>query len=185
MIQKDLPAAVRTVTGKGPMRRLRMDKKTPGVVYSKGNTTVSLQFDTALLFKQLLAIRGRNAVVNLQVQGDDKETRHVLVKEIQKDPVDGGVVHIDFQEILLDKERTFTVPINYTGTAKGVDLGGELQVMRSELTLKGQPLDIPDSIDVDVTKLVQGGPGINLNELVLPQGATMLDKGDVLGVIVR
>jgi large subunit ribosomal protein L25 len=185
MIQKDLAATVRTVYGKGEMRRLRTANLTPGVVYGAGGVSTALQFDSGDIYKQLLEIHGRNAVVNLHVEGDAKATRHVLVRELQKEPVNDSLVHVDFQEIDLDKPRTFKVPINYTGTAKGGEFGGDMQIMRTELTLTGRPLDVPDTIDVDVTPLVQDGPGITLGEMPLPEGVTMLDQADRIGVIVR
>ncbi|MCI5131582.1 MAG: 50S ribosomal protein L25, partial [Candidatus Electrothrix sp. EH2] len=100
MIQVDIPAAVRTVFGKGGSRRLRMDKKTPAVLYSKGEDALALQFDETILYKDLLFIHGRNAVVTLNIEGDDSaDKRHVLIREIQKDPVQEKVLHVDFQEI--------------------------------------------------------------------------------------
>ena len=86
MIQVDIPGFVRTAFGKGECRRLRMDSKTPAVVYSKGADAVALQFDEATLYKDLLFIHGRNAVVTLDIEGDEKGKRHALVQEIQKDP---------------------------------------------------------------------------------------------------
>ena len=70
MIQVDIPASVRTVFGKGGSRRLRMDKKTPAVLYGKGENALALQFDEATLYKDLLFIHGRNAVVTLDIEGD-------------------------------------------------------------------------------------------------------------------
>ena len=99
MIQVDIPAAARTVFGKGESRRLRMDKKTPAVVYSKGEEALPLQFDEKILYKDLLFIHGRNAVVTLKIEGDTTEQRHVLIREIQKDPVQEKVLHVDFQEM--------------------------------------------------------------------------------------
>ncbi|MGD9950507.1 MAG: 50S ribosomal protein L25, partial [Desulfobulbus sp.] len=86
MIQVNLDSAVRTVFGKGPMRQLRMKDMTPANLYSGGAAPVPLQFETAKLFKGLLFIHGRNAVLTLKVEGDNKPERHVLVQEIQKDP---------------------------------------------------------------------------------------------------
>lgn len=90
MIQVDMSADKRTVFGKGAMRQMRMQKHTPGVVYSGGQEPVALQFATSRLFKDLHHIHGRNAVINLAVNGDSKGVRHARVQEIQKDPVTGG-----------------------------------------------------------------------------------------------
>jgi len=168
MIQVDIPAAVRTVFGKGENRRLRMEKKTPAVVYSKGDDPVALQFDEASLYKNLLFIHGRNAVVTLDVEGDSKGKRHVLVQEMQKDPVVERLLHVDFLEIALDEAADFIVPIRFTGVAKGVDLGGELQVGLNSVTLNGCPLDIPDEIVVDITHLERNGDPVCCSDLDVP-----------------
>jgi len=173
MIQVDIPAAVRTVFGKGENRRLRMDKKTPAVVYSKGDEAVALQFDEATLYKNLLFIHGRNAVITLDVEGDSKDKRHVLVQEIQKDPVVERVLHVDFFEIAIEEAADFIVPLRFTGVAKGVDLGGELQVAINSVALNGCPLDIPDEIVVDITELEQNGDPIKCSDLEVPAKVTL------------
>ena len=184
MLQVDMAADMRTVYGKGPMRQLRMQNITPANVYSGGQEAVSVQFSTIQLFKDLLFIHGRNAVITLKVEGDSKDTRHVVVQEIQKDPITGNLVHVDFLEIGLDQQLEFTVPIEYTGTAKGVDLGGELQVFKYEVRLKGCPLDVPDAIEVDITPLEQGGQGITYGDLPVPENLTMLEREDLMCVTV-
>lgn len=184
MLQVDMAADIRTVFGKGPMRQLRMKNITPANLYSSGNPAVSLQIDAGKLFKKLLYIHGRNAVITLDVEGDDKDKRHVMVQEIQKEPVSGKVMHVDFLEIELDQPLEFTVPVEYTGTAKGVDLGGELQVFKHTIRLKGRPMDVPDSIQVDITPLEQGGAGITYGDLPVPENLTMLEKPKTTCVVV-
>ncbi len=184
MLQVDIPAAVRTVFGKGESRRLRMDKKTPAVVYSNGDEPVALQFDEGILYKHLLDIHGRNAVVTLDIEGDDKGKRHVLVQEIQKNPVVEQLVHVDFLEIELDKPRNFVVPLRLTGVARGVDLGGELQVAREAVNLRGCPMDVPDEIVTDITELDRGEAGIKCADLELPANVEMLDDPETVCVSV-
>ncbi|MDD2462985.1 MAG: 50S ribosomal protein L25 [Desulfobulbus sp.] len=185
MIQVNLDSAVRSVFGKGPMRQLRIKNMTPANLYSGGAAPVPLQFETAKLFKGLLFIHGRNAIVTLKVEGDSKPERHVLVQEIQKDPVTGGLLHVDFLEVALDKPLKFTVPVEYTGTAKGVDLGGELEVYKESITLRGCPLDIPDVIQADITPLEQGGAGLTYGDLAVPANVEMLEKAKTVCVTVH
>jgi len=184
MLQVSLDSVVRTVFGKGPMRQLRMREITPANLYSGGTAPVSLQFETSKLYKSLLFIHRRNAVVTLQVAGDSKEQRHVLIQEIQKEPVSGNILHVDFIEIDLKKPAKFTVPIEYVGTPKGVDLGGELQVFKDSIQLRGCPMDIPDVVKVDISSLEQGGAGLTYNDLAIPENVEMLEKSDVTCVIV-
>lgn len=184
MLQVDMAAGIRTVFGKGPMRQLRMNNTTPANLYSGGDQAVSLQIDAGELFKKLLFVQGRNAVITLVVDGDSKDKRYVVVQEIQKNPVSGNIVHVDFLEIELDQQLEFVVPIDYVGTAKGVDLGGELQVFKSNVKLRGCPLDVPDTIEVDITPLEQGGAGVTYGDLPVSEKLTMLEKPDVTCVAV-
>ncbi len=184
MLQVDIPAAVRTAFGKGESRRLRMDQKTPAVVYSKGEDAVALQVDERTLYKNLLFIHGRNAVVTLDIEGDGKGKRHVLVQEIQKDPVVERVLHVDFLEIELDKTIEFVVPLRLTGVAKGVDVGGELMVPKNSLTLRACPLDVPDEVVADITELDRGDK-LKCSDLEIPAKVEMLDDPAVVCVSVQ
>jgi large subunit ribosomal protein L25 len=175
MIQISIPAALRTVYGKGESRRLRMNNFTPAVVYSGGNDALALQFDAAMLYKSLFDIHGRNAVITLNVDGDEKGERYVLVKEVQKNPVTERLVHVDFHEIDLQKPAEFKVPLKYKGTAKGVDLGGDLLVARNSVRLRGCPLDIPDFIEIDISQL-ERGEKVTLGDLPAPEKVEMLDN---------
>lgn len=175
MIQVNMPAAKRTVFGKGECRRLRMAKKTPAVVYGKGDAALALQFDEAALYKNLLFIHRRNAVVTLKIEGDDQAERHAVVQEIQKAPTVEQVLHVDFLEIELDKPVNLHVPLRLTGVAKGVEFGGELTVTKESVVLRGCPLDIPDEIVADVTELDKGGKGLTCADLAVPANVQLLD----------
>lgn len=185
MLQVKLDSAVRTVFGKGAMRQLRMKEITPANLYSGGNEAVPLQMDAALLYKHLLDIHGRNAVISLKIEGDTKGERHVLVQELQQEPVNGKLLHVDFIEIELDKPLQFTVPVQYVGTAKGVDLGGELHIVNEHIRLRGVPMDIPDVIQADITALERGGAGLTYSDLAVPANVEMLEQPDALCVAVR
>ena len=184
MIQVSMPAAFRKVFGKGESRRLRMNDITPAVVYSGGSEALNLQFEAGVLYKSLFGIHGQNAVITLTIDGDGKGERHVLVKEIQKNPVTDKLIHVDFMEIALDKPVALTVPLNYKGTAKGVDLGGEIQMARNTVRLRGCPLDIPDSIEVDISELDRGDR-LAYSDIATPEKVKRLDGSDTVCVYVN
>lgn len=183
MIQISMPATFRSNFGKGASRQLRMKEYTPAVVYSGGKDAVALQFESAVLYKSLLEVHGRNAIVTLKIDGDDKAERHALVKEVQKEPVNDYVVHVDFLEVALDKPALFSVPLQFVGPAKGVDLGGELHLLRSKVQLKGCPLDIPDTVEVDIRDLARGD-SLTFGDLKLPAKVEMLGEAKTVCVSV-
>ena len=154
MLQVEISASVRNTSGKGPMRQLRMKGMTPAVVYGGGAEAQKLQLDSKTLMSQLLEFYRKNTIVTLKVDGSAEKT--VMVGEVQTDPVSDTLIHVDFCEIDLQKDRAFTVPIILKGKAKGVDLGGRLETLTTEVVLEGKPLDIPDECVVDVSSMQIG-----------------------------
>jgi large subunit ribosomal protein L25 len=184
MLQFEISANLRETFGKGAARKMRRDGKTPGVVYGPSMEPLSLELDTKTVTKLLLSIQRRNAVLNLEIKGLKKKNRkQVIVKEIQSDPVTDGLAHADFYEISMDKPFTLQVPLVYKGKAKGVDMGGDLVISKSSVTLKGKILDIPDTIEVDVTDL-EPGAGVSCQDLTIPANISLLDKQDSVCVAV-
>lgn len=181
MITKVIATSVRDTFGKGPVGRMRAQGKTPGVVYSGGQEALPLEFETKVLFQELLDIRGRNAVITLKI--DDGTEKNVLVKEIQTDPLRDTLYHADFLEIDLQKRTRFEVPVIYSGKAKGEDLGGIVMVEKNELVLEGKPLDIPDNCHVDISDLAIGDH-IIAGQLNLPEDVSLVSDPDMVCVSV-
>ncbi len=176
MITKEIATSVRDTFGKGPVGRMRAEGKTPGVVYSGGQKALALEFETKVLFQELLDIQGRNAVITMKI--NDGSEKNVLVKEIQTDPLRDTLVHVDFLEIDLQKSSQFEVPIIYSGKAKGEELGGLKQVEKTSLVLEGKPLDIPNSCAVDISGLTIGAK-IKAGEISLPDNVTLVSNPEM------
>lgn len=183
MLQVEMSASVRNTSGKGPMRQLRMKGMTPAVVYGGGAEAQKLQLESKTLLAQLLQFYRKNAIVTLKV--DDASAKTVVVGEVQTDPVRDTLIHVDFCEIDLQKERAFNVSVSFTGTAKGVDLGGVLNVHYPTVILEGKPLDIPDECTIDITSMVIGDD-IKCSALSLPDNVKMItDPEAVLVAVVK
>lgn len=184
MLQVDVSAQVRKNFGKGAARSLRRAGKTPAIIYGSKNEPLALALDTHTFTKTLLHLQRRNAVVSLDIETDaGVEKRHVVIKEIQVDPIHDTLKHADFYEIALDSPRTFTVPVKYAGKARGVEMGGDLSVTVHEISVKGNPLDIPDVIEVDVTPLGTGEHFV-CQDLALPANVALLSPKDKVCVAV-
>jgi large subunit ribosomal protein L25 len=181
MLQVDMSASKRDSFGKCAMRRLRASGNTPAVLYGNNKDVMALQLETGPFLKSLFQISRKNAVVNLSINGDD--TRQVMMKEIQTDPVNDSLIHADFFEINLDTPKCFTVAIELAGTAKGVDLGGELVVHKADVKIEGLPLDIPEIVTVDLTAL-DIGDSIKFSDIVLPENLKMVTAASALCVEV-
>ena len=181
MLQVDVTASKRDSFGKCAMRRLRVSGNTPAVLYGNDKDVIALQLETTPFLKSLFQISRKNAVVNLSINGED--TRHVVMREIQTDPVDDSLIHADFFEINLQKPKTFNVPIEFVGIAKGTDLGGRLIIHTPTIQLEGLPLDIPDNISIDIADLAIGD-SITNSVIELPANVKMVSSASDLCVEV-
>jgi large subunit ribosomal protein L25 len=174
MIQQDMTALMRQDFGKGASHRLRKNGFTPAILYGGKKDSIALSLDEKALTKALINLHGQNVVVNLHIEGQKgKKTRHVLIKDVQINPVTDTLVHVDFFEIPLDQEITLEVQMKYTGTAQGVDMGGILNITAHTVKIKGLPLDIPDEIEIDVSPLDLGAQGFFCKDLDIPGNVTL------------
>lgn len=185
MLQFDLNAQVRNNFGKCGSRRLRVDGLTPAILYGYNTEPVALQMNTKELTQTLLKVQRRNAVYTLTVKNDQSDVScHVMVKELQTDPISDGLLHADFCAISLDAPLVFTVPVTFVGKAKGVELGGDMTIFIKNVTLKGRPLDIPESVEKDISDLGVDAK-ITCADLNIPAGVELItDKNTVCVSVV-
>lgn len=169
MAENTLAVEPREGTGKGFARRLRAAGRVPAVVYGHGKESVSLTLDPGVLEAMLRKSHaGMNTLIELE--GDAKvKGRTVLVKELQRDPVLGFVIHADLFEIDTTERISVSVPIHLTGIAEGVTMGGLIDHVLREIELDCLPNAIPDGFTVDVTRLVMG-EAIHVSDLDVPDG---------------
>ena len=159
----------RETRGKGQARRLRMRGFAPGIVYGGGREATSIAFDAAD-FERLLETShgGINTLIDLE--GDAAVSgRTVIAKELQREPVRGGLVHVDFFEIDLKAKLEVEVPIHLIGIPAGVVLGGVLDQQQREVLLLCMPDSIPDEIEVDVSGM-ELGDSLHVSDLSVPPG---------------
>ncbi len=150
----ELKTEKRTETGNGPARRLRQAGQIPAVYYGPNATPVLLSVNKNDLEMVLKTGGIGQVMLNLIIQNNgETQTMPAMIKELQIHPVSRNFIHIDFYEIRMDRKITVKVPVITTGVAKGVELGGILQIVRRELEVECLPLEVPESIVIDITDL--------------------------------
>lgn len=149
----ELKASVRSKTGNGPARVLRRAGSIPAVLYGPGVDPLLLSVNTKEFEDALRHQNISQAILNLIIQNGKRQSRSVMIKEIQKEPVSNSLLHIDFYEIAMDRRIDVMVPVVIVGKAAGVERGGLLQVIRREIEVNCLPGQIPESIEVDVSHL--------------------------------
>lgn len=173
-----LTAEPRTEHGSRPAGRLRRSGKVPAVLYGLGTDTAELAVPAREL-NHILA-GGANTLVTLKVDGDDALT---LVRQIQRHPTRGDLLHVDFVRVRRDVAVSAEVALRMIGEPAGVLDGGVLEQLIFSLPIEAKPQDIPHEIEVDVSALVIGDQ-IRLEEVTLPPGVAATIEPDSLVVQV-
>ncbi len=165
-----LKVSERTSFGSRTSRRLRRDGLLPGVVYTGGEPARAFQADA---HQVSLFIAEGHALFDLEIEGEGSVP--VVVKEEQRHPVRGELVHLDCQQVNLDVKIQADVTIDLEGVddAPGVKEGGLLEHVTREVTIEALPTDIPDNLTLDVSAMVVGDT-IQLDALTAPEGVEFI-----------
>ena len=150
-------------------RRLRAEGRVPAVVYGEGMDPVPVTVQARDLRAALSTEAGLNALLSLRV---DSKRYLTMARELQRHPVRGTVIHVDFQ--VVDPERVISaeVPISLVGeTVELHRADGVLDQQLFGLPVRARPADIPAHLEVDVSAVVIGSV-IRVSEIALPEGVT-------------
>jgi len=179
MQQTRLDAQIRDTSGKGAARSLRRTGKVPAVLYGRNEEVLSLHID-GYAFQSLVRSYGANALINLDVTGNGEET--VIIKDLQHHPVNRNILHADFQRVSLDEKITTLVNIEIVGSAVGVRDGGILTLVRRQLNVSCLPLDMPESIQVNVNDL-NIGQSIQVSDLEIDDDNIEILDDSILQIV--
>ncbi|MEW5850502.1 MAG: 50S ribosomal protein L25 [Myxococcota bacterium] len=176
-IQSELTATSRDDHGKGPSRRLRRTGSIPAVLYSQGKEARVLSVEPKALGKALATPLGTNTLISLTVNGNGKSSKHhVLVKDMQRDPVRRELVHADFMEVDVTKPVRVFLPVVLVGKNKSIGAGGVVEQVSRKLRVFANAQAIPEKIEVDISELKMG-QSIHARELKLPEGVKPIGDG--------
>ena len=177
-----LSAQKRDKSGKGPARQLRFKGLVPAVCYGPYDKPWHVAVDPDALKKAIATPHKFNTVIKLSIEGG--ETRTVLFKDYEKDPLDGRVLHADFLEVRMDKDVVVNVPVILTGKHVGVTEGGILQQVARTLPVICKPSDIPEKIEVDVSNLAIA-ESLHIADVKAPAGVKFKVRGDQTIAVVN
>jgi large subunit ribosomal protein L25 len=179
-----LNSEIRDQTGKGAARRLRSAGKLPAIVYGAKADPIMLTMDSSELKKTLRGRAAENIIFDLAINGKKKgQSKKVMIKEIQRDPVKRDYLHVDLFEISMAKELEVDIPLDLLNTPIGVDEGGILQHIRREVKVVCLPEDLVDKIEVDVSGL-DIGQSLHIRDISFPPGLRSLEDEDLTVVTV-
>ncbi|HWU54618.1 MAG TPA: 50S ribosomal protein L25/general stress protein Ctc [Rhizomicrobium sp.] len=172
---QELKAETRDGTGKGPSFQARQKGLIPGVIYGGTGKPENVAVDGRTLERRIEAGHFLTTLVMLDVAGT--KTR-VIPREVQLDPVSDRPVHVDFMRLAEGATVRLEIPVHFHGqeTSPGLKKGGVLNIVRHSIALICPAEGIPNTIEVDVSKL-DINESIHINALDLPQGVKPVIRG--------
>lgn len=172
-------------TGKGQARRLRQQGFLPAVLYGRdaGNIPVIIKLKE---LQKVLEKEGERALVKVQLEKDGARQEYTaLLREVQRDPLRGDLLHVDLYQVPAGEKITVTVPVVLEGEPRGVKAGGILQHGLSELEIECLPADLPEAIVVDVSSL-DIGDHLTVADIQPPKGVKILsDPESLIATVVE
>ena len=142
---------LRTEIGKQATRQLRSEEKVPGVIYGGAK---EVNFSAPLASFKTLVYTPDFQLAEIKVDG---KSYKCILKDLQFDKVSDELIHADFLELVEDKKVIATIPLKFTGAAKGVKDGGKLITKMKALKVKTLPKYLKENIEVDLTNLELNG----------------------------
>jgi large subunit ribosomal protein L25 len=179
--QMELLAEERTALG-SRVKKLREDGWVPAIMYGRGFDPVALQLEE-LALQQVLSRVGGSQLVRVSVKGSDSPEM-VLVREVQRDPLRGSVLHVDLYRVMMTEKLTTEVPLTLVGQSpmsQAVVITGI-----SRVEVQCLPGDLVDAIEVDLSALVEFDQSLLVGELPVPDGIEILtDPDEMIARVVQ
>ena len=153
--------------GTRPSRRIRREGKVPAVVYGMGADPVAIAVDWPELRKALTTDAGLNALITLDIDGDQALA---VIKDLQRHPVRRDVIHVDFLRVTEDMTIDVDVPVVLEGEARNVTMyDGMVDQSLYSMTVSVKPTAVPEQIVVDISEL-ELGETVKVSDVTLPAG---------------
>jgi len=181
MKQIELEAAHRDTLGK-KVRRLRRQDITPVHLFGHNVPSVSLQCDTTEL-RHALAQAGKTGLISLKMDAA-KRPRNVLVREIQRNPRTGALLHVDFYQVITTEKIKVDVPVVLVGEAPALKLKDNMLIQDVDsINIECFPDKIPPAFEVDLSSLTEAEQAIRIKDLTLAEGVTFTHEDPELIVV--
>ncbi len=180
--QHALTAHTRKRSGSGALTSLRAEGLIPGVIYGKDVPSTIIRLNRKDLETVLHHSISEHILVDLTME-DTKETKLALIQDVQHNPLNGAILHVDFHAIRENEVIHASVPLELTLESIGARAGGLVEHLVHKLNITCLPKDLPEKITVDISDIEIGG-AIHTKELKLPEGVTTNLGADVVIMLI-
>ena len=176
-----LEVAPRSAKGKAN-KALRRSGSVPVHVFGHGIESQGLQAEEKAL-RNVVHQAGASGLIDMQVEGKPQK---VMVRKVQRHPVNGKLIHVDFYQVRMDTKTRIRLALMFVGDAPGVTmLDGTLLHAVEAINVEALPGDLPHHIEVDVSGLEELDQALHIRDLVIPGNVTVLDDPDELVVKIQ
>lgn len=187
-----LAAELREDVGKGASRRLRrLGNKVPAIIYGAESAPQNLTLSVNELTKAMEQESFYSQILDVSVAGD---VQQAVVRDLQRNPGNGKVTHLDFLRVSADKEIHVSVPLHFINEEQCVGVkigGGNITHNLTEVEVACLPGNLPEFIEVDMLE-VEAGSSLHLSDLTMAEGVSVvaLSYGEdrdipVVSVVIR
>ena len=166
----------RAKQGTGASRRLRNAGKVPGIVYGGEGEPQLIELDHNALWQALKKEAFHASVLDMELDGKSSK---VLLRDLQVHPFKQQVLHIDFQRVSAKQKIQMKVPLRFTGEEESNAVKTDKALVNhilTELQVSCLPADLPEAIEVDLSKLEKGHT-LTLKDIALPKGVEAVLHG--------
>ena len=168
-----LTAELRTDVGKGASRRLRrLEDKVPGIIYGEDKDPQMLTLSANEMGKAMQLEAFYSQIIDLSIDG---KTEQAVVRDLQRNPANERLLHIDFMRISANRTMNVSVPLHFINEEACVGVkteGGTITHNMTEVEITCLPAALPEYIEVDMAEIA-AGVSIHLSELIIPEGVTI------------
>lgn len=161
------------------LRNLRREGRLPGVVFGKHVDNEIIHISTIQFEKWLR--RGESGFIELKMEGSQSLT--VLLEDLQRDPVTGDLLHVDFQLVQTGEIIRTKLPVKLIGTPVGTKSGGVVQIQDPYVEVEALPKHLPSSVELDIS-MMETGDTRYVKDLDLPSELTVISGDNELLVSV-
>jgi large subunit ribosomal protein L25 len=173
----ELKVQNREVQGK-KVKFLRNKGVVPAHLFGHNVDSLALQGDAATMGK-VISQAGKTRLISLKV-GDSKKSHNVMVREVQKDPIRGNLIHVDFYEVNMAEKIRVEVPIVIVGESPALKIRENmLHQGLSRLHIECLPDKMPDRVQVDISVILEVEQAVRVKDIALPD-VTILNEPDLV-----
>jgi large subunit ribosomal protein L25 len=170
---RELTIKKRDGVGKGPAKRLRRNGLVPAILYG-GASPMNIAVPPKDILRLIHGHEGSTQLFRVTFEGS-RDGKMAIIRDMQFDPVSEHLIHVDLQEVAMDRAIQVSVAIHHVGEAIGVkESQGILEMVLREVRVSCLPGSIPQSLEADVSRL-NIHDVLTVKDLKVPEGVRVLN----------